>query len=466
MGEILDLSLTELSHEIKTRNISPVEATEACLDRIAATESVICAYVCVLMDKAREAAVQAETEIESGNWKGPLHGVPVAVKDLFDLAGVPTTSSSKVRIGWTPDADSAAVSKLKDAGAVVLGKTQTHEFAAGISTPTTRNPWNRDRIPGGSSGGSGATVAGRGAFMALGTDTGGSIRIPAALCGTVGLKPTYGRISRIGITPLSWGMDHAGMLTRTVEDAATCLEALAGYDPRDPGSLDEPVPDCLANLESGVEGLRIGVPTNYFFDHIEPDVEDAVRTAHEQFASLGAELVEVALPLPEQIMAVQFGITLPEAAAYHRELLRERSQDYGKDVRMLLEAGEAIPATTYIRAMRVRNLLQQEFRKLYNDIDVIAAPTVPAVAIKAGSEAIEWADGTVEPITFLYGRLCSPANVTGIPSLSVPCGFSVENMPIGMQLIGRPLEEAVILQAGAAYEAVTEWHSRQPDFLR
>lgn len=462
MSGILDLSLAELSRKIRAGEVSPVEATEACLQRIAATDNALGAYVVVLADEARAAARQAEAEIKVGDWKGPLHGVPVAIKDLYDMAGVPTTSSSKVRADWTPQADGATAAELRAAGAVLLGKTHTHEFAYGISTPTTRNPWDPERIPGGSSGGSGATVASCGAFMAMGTDTGGSIRIPAALCGTVGLKPTFGRVSRVGVTSLAWGLDHAGPLTRTVEDAAICLQALAGYDPRDPGSLDEPLPDYSAGLRDGVKGLRVGVPTNYFFDHVEPEVEQAVRKAHEKLAELGAELVEVALPMPEQIMAVEFGICLPEASAYHREMLRARPQDYNDDVRVFLEAGEMIPATTYIQALRVRNLLQQGFRKLYDSVDVIVAPTVAATAAKAGAQSVTWPDGTEEPLTSVYVRLSAPANVTGLPSLSVPCGFSSEGLPIGFQAIGRPLDEATVLRLGAAYEAATDWTSRRP----
>lgn len=462
MSGIIDLSLAELSRKIKAGEISPVEATEACLERIAATDNALNAYVVVLADQARAAAKQAEAEITSGGWKGPLHGVPVAIKDLYDMAGVPTTSSSKVRSDWTPEADGATATDLRAAGAIVLGKTHTHEFAYGILTPTTRNPWDTERIPGGSSGGSGATVASGGAFMAMGTDTGGSIRIPAALCGAAGLKPTFGRVSRAGVTSLAWGLDHAGPLTRTVEDAAICLQALAGYDPRDPGSLDEPVPDYTSGLADGVKGLRVGVPTNYFFDNVEPEVEAAVRAAHDKLVELGVELVGVALPMPEQIMAVEFAICLPEASAYHREMLRAKPDDYGEDVRVILEAGEMIPATTYIQALRVRNLLQQGFAKLYDSVDVIVAPTVAATAAKADAENITWPDGTEEPLISVYVRLSAPANVTGLPSLSLPCGFSSDGLPIGLQAIGRPLEEATILRLGAAYQAATDWGARRP----
>ncbi|MES1929035.1 glutamyl-tRNA(Gln) amidotransferase subunit A [Salinisphaera dokdonensis CL-ES53] len=463
MNDILSLSATELGRRIKAGDISPVDAVDACLARIEATEPKLNAYVRVLADEARAAAKQAEKEIAAGQWKGPMHGVPVALKDLYDLAHVPTTASSRVRENWTPNADSAAAERLKAAGAIVLGKTHTHEFAYGIVTPTTRNPWDTERTPGGSSGGSGATVASSGAFMAMGSDTGGSIRIPAGLCGTVGLKPTFGRVSRAGITSLSWGLDHAGPLTRTVEDAATCLQVLAGHDPRDPGSGDEPVPDYSAGLHDGIKGLRVGVPTNYFFDQLDPEVEAAVRQAYEQLQALGAELVDVALPMPEQIVAVEFAILLPEASDYHRQMLRDSAHLYNDDVRVMLEAGEFVPATTYIRAQRVRNLLQQEFRKLYDKVDVIVAPTIAATAVTAGTESITWPDGSEEPLISAYTRFALPGNVTGLPALSVPCGFSSEGLPVGFQAIGRPFDEATILRLGAAYESATEWHQRRPD---
>lgn len=462
MSDLLNLSLTELSAKIKAREVSPVEVTEACLARIAATENALNAYVRVLADEARADAKRAEQDLAAGKWRGPLHGVPVALKDLYDMAGVPTTSSSAVREDWTPADDGDTAAKLREAGAVILGKTHTHEFAYGISTPTTRNPWDVSRIPGGSSGGSGATVAGRGCFMAMGSDTGGSIRIPAALCGTVGLKPTFGRASRAGVTSLAWGLDHVGPLTRTVADAAVCLQVLAGFDPRDPGSVDEPVPDYSADLGKGVKGLRVGVPTNYYFDHVEPEVEAAVRAAHAELKSQGAELVEVEIPYAAQIMAVEFAICLPEASAYHRRMLREKAHLYNDDVRVFLEAGEMIPAVTYLQALRVRNLIQQGFRKLYDKVDVIVAPAVAATAAKAGAESVTWADGTEEPLSSVYVRLSAPANVTGLPALSVPCGFSSDGLPIGFQAIGRPLDEATLLRLGAAYEAATDWSRKAP----
>lgn len=463
MNDIVNLSLTELAGKLKARDLSPIDVVEACLQRIETTEDKLNAFVRVLAECARTEAKQAESEIAGGNWKGPLHGVPVALKDLYDMAGIPTTASSRVRTNWTPDADSAVAANLKNAGAIIIGKVHTHEFAYGAVTPTTRNPWDPERIPGGSSGGSAATVASGGAFMAVGTDTAGSIRIPSALCGTVGLKPTFGRVSRAGVTSLSWGLDHAGPLTRRVEDAAASLQVLAGFDPRDPGSLDEPVPDFSAGLGESVQGLRVGVPTNYFFDRVDEEVEAAVRAVYGELESLGVELVEITLPMAEQIMPVEFAIMLPEASTYHRRMLRDTPDLYNDDVRMLLEAGELISATDYIQAQRVRNLIQQAFRELYERVDVIVAPTVTAPAVTAGTQTINWADGSEEPVVMAYTRLATPANVTGLPSLSVPCGFSKQGLPIAFQAIGRPMEENTILRLGTAYQQATDWHERHPE---
>ncbi|HEX7381294.1 MAG TPA: amidase family protein, partial [Nevskiaceae bacterium] len=327
----------------------------------------------------------------------------------------------------------------------------------------SRNPWDPRRTPGGSSGGSAASVASGGVYMATGTDTAGSIRIPSALCGTVGMKPTFGRVSRAGITPLSWGLDHAGPLTRTVADAAACLQGMAGYDARDPASLDEPVPDFSAQLHEGVRGLRIGVPTNYFFEHLAPEVESAVRHACERLASLGARLVDVKIPLAKQIVPVLFATVMPEAAAYHARMLRESPQLYTEEVRGLLEAGTLLPAATYIHAQRVRQLINQAVRDMYAAIDVLIAPTEPKTADLQGAESVTWADGTVEPLVFTYVRFTSFADVTGQPAISVPAALSADGLPIGLQFIGRPLDETTVLRVAAAWEAESGWGNRFPE---
>jgi aspartyl-tRNA(Asn)/glutamyl-tRNA(Gln) amidotransferase subunit A len=455
------LSLEEAAAQIRSKALSPVELTKECLARSEAVQAKTGAFVVITADAALAAARQAEREIAAGKYRGPLHGIPVAVKDLCDMKGLPTTASSKVRHDHVAPSDSAVVERFNAAGAVIIGKTNTHEFAYGVITPTTRNPWDLNRIPGGSSGGSGATVAAQCVFSAIGTDTGGSIRIPASVCGTVGLKPTYGRVSRHGITSLSWSLDHAGPLTRRVRDAALSLNALAGYDARDPGSADVPVPDFLDGIDRGVKGLRLGVPRNYFFDGIEAGVEAAVRAAIEHLAKQGATVVPLTLPMADLYASVEFGLVLPEASAYHQEMLRARADLYEPDVRIMLQAGELIAATDYIKALRVRELIKRAWAEMYRGIDVLLAPTVPAIAAKVGQESFRWSNGAEEPVTPAYVRTSCPANITGLPSITLPCGF-VEGMPVGMQIMGRPYDERTILRVAQTYEASTDWHKRAP----
>lgn len=465
MDELLDLDLRQVALQLKQRKVSPVELARITFARLREQEPKITAYACFTEARAMAAAQQAEREIVAGRWRGEMHGVPVAVKDLYDMGGLPTTCSSKVRHDHIASQDSACVERLEQAGAVIVGKTHTHEFAYGAATPTTGNPWDPTRIPGGSSGGSGATVAARGCYMAMGTDTGGSIRIPSALCGTVGLKPTFGRVSRHGIASLSWSLDHAGPLARTVADAAVTLGAVAGYDPRDNGSADVPVADYLAELEHGVRGLRIGVPKNYYFDLLDPEVEKAAREAIAQLGREGATLVEVDIPMADKIMAVEFGILLPEASAYHQKMLRERGDLYQPDARALLEMGEFIPATDYIAALRVRGQVKAAWQRLFQDgsLDGIVAPTVPVPALPRDQDQLSWPDGTVEQAIDAFVRLMAPCNITGLPSLALPSGFSDEGLPLSIQVIGRPFQEARVLRIGRAYERANEWGSRRPE---
>lgn len=462
MSALTDLSLRAIAAKIKSGEVSPVEVTQACLDRAVETEPKLGAFSVVLADSAITEAKAAEAAISAGNYKGELHGIPVGIKELYDIAGVPTTSSSKVRETWVPSADCASVTQLRDAGAVILGKTHTHEFAFGIVTPTTRNPWDLGRIPGGSSGGSGASVAAGSTFMSMGSDTGGSIRIPAALCGTVGLKPTYGLCSRAGVTSLSWSLDHVGPLTRTVADAAVCLNALAGYDPRDPGSIEVASQDYTATLGQDVKGLRVGVPNNYFFDHVDPEVEAATRAAIDLLAAEGAILSEVTIPYPEQILAVEYAICLVEASEYHREMIRANPELYNDDVRVFLEAGEMIPGTRYVQALRARNLMQQAWAELYDGIDLIVAPAVTSAAAAVGQESVDWGGGFVEALNPVYVRLSAPANVMGLPSIATPCGFTKAGLPVAFQAIARPFGEASAIRLCDAYQRITDWGTRRP----
>ncbi|MBJ6998750.1 MULTISPECIES: amidase [Streptomyces] len=447
-----ELPLTAAAEAIRTRQLSPVELADSVLERIAHLEPRLQAYVTVAAGRAREAAREAERDIVAGRCLGPLHGIPMGVKDLIDVAGTATSAGSRVRADHRAQGDSTVAARLAAAGAVLLGKTQTHEFAYGLTTPQTHNAWDTGRVAGGSSGGSAVAVAAGMATFALGTDTGGSIRVPSALNGVVGLKPTYGLLPRHGVTSLSWSLDHVGPITRTVEDAALVLTALAEHDPRDPASLPTPATEYRPHAGTDLTGLRVGVPRNYYFDHVDPEVEAAVRQAVDQLQALGARLVEVEIPMTRYIQATHWGLMVPEATAYHEATLRTVPELYQADVRILLEAGELMTAGDYLRAQRSRTLMRQEWARMFREVDLIAAPTVPATAVKAGQETITWADGTVEGVSDAYVRLSSPANITGIPSLSVPVGQDAAGLPIGMQLLGRPLQESVLLRAGHAYE--------------
>lgn len=451
--EPCELTLWDAADRIRDRRLSPVELAESVLSRIDAADGRVGAFVTVTADHALRAARAAESEIANGNRRGPLHGVCVGVKDLVDTRGIRTTASSRVRGDHVPASDAAVLERLADAGAVLVGKTHTHEFANGVITPTTRNPWNLDRIPGGSSGGSAAAVAARMCQGAIGTDTAGSVRIPASVCGTVGLKPTYGRVSRRGVAPLSWSLDHVGVLARTVRDVALLMDAIAGYDRADPATCEVPVPDHGAELAAGVEGLVLGVPRNYFWERIDPEVEAAVRAAIQQLESLGARLRDVELPYAELYMGAEFGMLFPEASAYHQETLRSQGCLYEADVRVLLEAGELMPATDYIKALRARTLIQRGWRDMFTGLDAVVAPTLPAVAAKVGELAFTWPGGGQERVSDSYVRTSAPANLTGLPALSVPCGFSAAGLPIGFQIIGRPFDEPRVLRIGAATEA-------------
>ncbi|MFI1198487.1 amidase [Streptomyces sp. NPDC020883] len=447
-----ELSLAAAADAIRARRLSPVELVDSVLDRIAQVEPHLGAYAAVTAERAREAARAAEREAAAGRLRGPLHGIPMGLKDLIDVAGTATTASSRVRDGHRADADSTVAGRLAAAGAVLVGKTHTHEFAYGLITPQTRNAWDEGRIAGGSSGGSAVAVAAGTAGFALGTDTGGSIRVPAALNGVVGLKPTYGLVPRHGVTSLSWSLDHVGPLVRTVEDAALVLPVLAGHDPRDPASLTTGPTNRLPPRGTDLTGLRIGVPRNHYFDRVTTDVLVAVRRAVERLEALGARLVEVEIPMTRYLQATHWGLMVPEATAYHEQTLRTMPDRYTDDVRILLEAGELLGAGDYLRAQRARTLMRQAWARLFDEVDVIVAPTVPTVAAPTGDSTLTWPDGTVESVSDAYVRLSAPANITGAPALSLPVGQDRAGLPIGMQLIGRPLGEPDLLRVGHAYE--------------
>ncbi|MFC9437257.1 amidase [Nocardia sp. NPDC057030] len=445
-----ELTVTAAATAIRAGEISPVELVDAVLRRAEQVEPRLGAYVTVTADRARGAARAAERDIANGRDRGPLHGIPMGLKDVIDVAGLATTASSRVRGTHRAASDSAVAARLDAAGAVLLGKTHTHEFAYGLITPQTRNARNPTRVAGGSSGGSAVAVASGAAAFAVGTDTGGSIRVPAALNGVVGLKPTYGRVSRHGVVALSWSLDHVGPITRTVADAGLVLNALSGYDVRDPASVPAPAVDLDGPAD--LTGLRVGVPANYYFDRVDPEITAAVRRAIEHLRGLGARLVDVEIPMTRYIQPIQWGLMVPEASAAHERTLRTDGERYGDDVRVLLEAGELLSAADYLRAQRARTLLRRAWAGLLEHVDVVAAPSVPITAVPVGRETVTWPDGTTEAVADAYVRLSAPANITGVPALSVPVGNDRTGLPIGMQLLGHPFGEATLLRVGRAYE--------------
>ena len=451
--ELCVLSLEDAARLVASKQVSPVELTDATLARVASLNPALNAFITVTEEQARAAAREAEREIAAGRYRGPLHGIPVAVKDLFATKGVRTTAGSKILRDWVPDYDATVVTKLAEAGAVGLGKLGLHEFAFGTTSDNVhfgavRNPWNLDHVPGGSSGGSGAATAAGLAFATLGSDTGGSIRIPAAACGCVGLMPTYGRASLYGAVPLSWSLDHAGPLTRTVRDAAIVLRAISGHDPLDLTTDARPVPDWLDGAERGPRGLRIGVPKQYFFDNLAPDIERLVRKALGDLESAGASLREVDWPQLSTYVGPTTAVMFAEASAYHAPHFSARRDDYGAQVAFLLDLGLKTTGVQYVQGYR----LMQEVRggaadAVLDGVDVLAVPTMPVAAPTI--ESARQQDPALRMAAFT-----GAFDFTGQPAISVPCGLTPDGLPAGIMFAGRRWDEASVVRAGRAYEQV------------
>ena len=464
--EICYTSARDLSKLVERKEISPVEIIDAHLSRIDATEPILNSFITLLADESRIAARQAEKDIQAGKYKGPLHGIPVGLKDLYNTAGVRTTSGSKIFDTFIPTEDCTVARKFQQAGAILIGKLNMHPFAYGptgenLDYGHMHNPWNPEMITGGSSGGSGSAAAAGQCTITTGSDTGGSIRIPAALCGIVGLKPTYGLVSRWGLTALSWSLDHPGPMTRTVEDAAITLNIIAGHDPKDIASAKVDIPDYTSALTGNVQGLRIGMPKEYFEAPLDPQIRKAVEDAISVLESLGAEVKEISFPMFNESQAISSTVLMSEATAYHRDLLEKDGHQLYEPVRQRLEAGLFISAADYLRAQQARTLLDREGRRLLDDVDLLAGPTEPITApeilapkVLAGEQEI----GVVGALT-QYTR---PYNINGFPAISVPCGFSDTGMPIGLQLAGKPFDELTVIRAAHSYEQATNWHTRRP----
>jgi aspartyl-tRNA(Asn)/glutamyl-tRNA(Gln) amidotransferase subunit A len=463
---LTDMTLAAAAHAIRARKLSPVELTDAYLARIESLNPKINAYVTVTAERARADAKRAADEIAKSGPRSPLHGVPIGLKDLCETEGIRTTAGSKFFADHVPRRDSTVARKLREAGSVLLGKLNTHEFAYGVTTDNphfgaTRNPWDLSRIPGGSSGGSGAAIAASLAASTIGTDTGGSIRIPASLCGAVGLKPTYGRVSKAGIFPLSYLFDHAGPIAHCVEDAAIVLEAIAGYDPADATTVRTPVDRYTAAMGRGAKGIRIGVPRRYFYDRLDGEVSAALEAAIATFRSLGAEVRDVDVPTSETTVLPLFGLILAEAHHIHAERWKTKPGDFGKDVAAIL-GGNPIPTTPEVMAgIEATHTLTVVMREALESVDLLLTATTPIPATKIGEDSVRYA-GAEEPTIFAMIRCTAPFNATRLPALSMPCGFTKGGLPIGMQLVGRPFDESTILAAGHAYEHGTEWHLRKP----
>jgi aspartyl-tRNA(Asn)/glutamyl-tRNA(Gln) amidotransferase subunit A len=462
VGEELPGSLTDLARMFREKRLSPVEVVGALLERIEGADGELNSFITVLPERALEGATRAEQEILGGDYRGPLHGVPVGLKDLVYTEGVRTTMGSAFFRGYVPDYSATVVLRLEVAGGIIVGKTNTHEFAYGPTGDRsyfgpTRNPHDPARIPGGSSAGSGAAVAANLLYGSLGSDTGGSIRIPAALCGVVGMKPTFGRVSKHGVFPLSWTLDHVGPLTRTVEDNALLLNALAGYDPNDPYSANGEPEDFARYLRRGVRGAVIGVPSDFYFEHVEDEVGQRVRGAIEVFRSLGAQVREIRIPHLWETLKAQRLTLAADAYAIHEERLKTDPEKFDEEVRERLLDGERLKAHRYASAQQRKLLAKDEFSVALGEVEILLTPTLPITATLIDQRDVD-IGGYEEAVRSAVTRLTGPTNHNGFPSLSVPCGVAASGLPVGMQLIGRPFDEATLYRFGHAYE-----EARSPD---
>ena len=459
--DLFYMSLAEAAELISKREISCEDLVQAYLVRISQLEPRLNCFITFTPERALKQARDLDAEIQGGIYRGPLHGIPVALKDLYATKGIPTTAGSTFFKDWVPKEDAAVVERINAGGAISLGKLNMHEIALGVTNNNPHygachNPWNLECTPGGSSGGSGAALAAGFCMGSLGSDTGGSVRIPASLSGVVGLKPTYGRISLRGVVPLSWNLDHPGPMARRIRDVALLLQAIAGYDPEDPASADIDVPDYLAQLMGGVRGWRIALAQDEFFNKGDEQVFAAVEDAAGVFASLGAKIERVDFE-GANVAAMDNGLMVTsDAAAYHQDRLEQHPDGFGADVRKRLESGASRTSSEYSHARRNQVLLRRKFEQFFGEYDLLLTATTPIAAPPLlGPDAVQQAARLT--------RFTAPFNFTGLPAISLPCGFSAQELPLGLQIITRPWGEAALLRAAQAYESATEWHQIRPE---
>jgi len=453
-------SIIELSGSLRKRKLSPVELVRDCLTGIQSLGSRLNAFITVIAESALEEARQAEAEIQRGDWRGPLHGIPLALKDIVDTAGVRTTAASALFKDRIPSADAEVARRLRIAGAVIVGKNNLHEFAYGGSSLVSaygpvRNPWNPSFIAGGSSGGSAAAVGAGICLGAIGTDTAGSIREPAALCAVVGLKPTYGRVSVRGVIPLSLSFDHVGPIAPSVEDSAVVLQAIAGHDPSDPGSVEKAVPDYIGALRQRLPHWKIGIPRGCFYDDLDPEVGAAVEQAISVLKELGGQLQEIELSVPTDRR-----LQSAESWAYHAAFVARSPELYQPETLRRIRSGEKVTAAEIERLRRELAKIRQDTERILGQVEVLVTPTTPIPAPEI--DELTANPDLLRPRELLLLRNTRPANVWGLPAISVPCGFTKAGLPIGLQIVGRAWEETTVLRLAYAYEQATEWHKREP----
>ena len=483
--DLFQLTIHEASQLLRQREIRAQDLTHAVLARIAATDPTLHTYLTVCAESALTQAAAADQQLQTTKTAPPLCGIPIAIKDVILTKGIRSTAGSKMLADFVPPYDATVIQCLKDAGAVIIGKVNCDEFAMGSSNENSaffscRNPWDLTRVPGGSSGGSAAAVAADLAFASLGTDTGGSIRLPAAFCGVTGLKPTYGRVSRYGVVAYASSLDQVGPVTKDVRDCALLLQTIARHDPRDSTSVNLPVPDYTATLTQGVHGLRIGIPKEYFVEGMQPEVESAVRASIAELTALGARPVPISLPHTEYAVATYYIIATAEASsnlarydgvryghrAVHSDGLnamyeQTRAEGFGPEVKRRILLGTYVLSAGYydayyLKAQKVRTLIRQDFLQAFQECDVIVTPVAPTTAFALGEK-------TTDPLTMYLSDIFTIAvNLAGLPGIAIPCGFDHHGLPIGLQLIGKPFDESTLLRAAYSYEQHTTWHTRKP----